>query len=291
VANAASASRVDLSWTDKATNESAYTVERSLDGNTGWTVLTSTLPADSTTYSDTNLNANTTYHYRVKATNQAGSSNYSNVASATPSAAVYAFSDDWTGADGAAWNRSQWTADGGSSATLDVRSNEGRMRFENASGARARAIATMPQAANTEVLMSFRFPSTVARGYLEIFCRASGNWVSGYPNSGYFVVITNSGSNVGLRKISSGTVTELTNDSVGQATTTKQWVRFRVEGSTLQAKVWTDGTPEPSGWETVATDPSVTTPGVLQLKWIRSSTATDAREVYLDDLTVRDVGP
>ena len=288
-ATVASGSQINLQWTDNATNESAYTVERSLDGSTNWTELTSTLPADTTTYSDTGLSAGTTYYYRVKATNQAGGSNYSNVANATPSAAVYVFTEDWQGTDGAAWNRSKWTTDGGTSATLDIRSNQGRMRFENVSGARARAIAIMPNRANTEVLASFLFPSTGAKGYLQIYSRASGNWSDGSPSSAYYVEISNSSSSVGLRKVSSGTITELTNANVGQATTTKQWVRFRVDGSTLMAKVWTDGTPEPASWEIQATDASITNTGVLQLKWQRASSATGAREVFLDDLTVRDM--
>jgi large repetitive protein len=201
------------------------------------------------------------------------------------------FSEDWTGADGAAWDASKWSTNVGTSATADVLSNQGRMRFENVSGARALAIASMPKRADTEVLMSFRFPSTGAKGFLQIFSRASGNWVSGYPGTGYYVELTNSGSNVGLRKVSSGTITELANSAIGRATTTKQWVRFRIEGSTLQAKVWTDGTPEPSEWEVQATDGSFSEAGVLQLRWARASTATDAREVFLDDLMVKGLGP
>ena len=80
VATAASNSRIDLTWADNATNETAYAVERSLDGSGGWVDLTSTLPADTTIYSDTGLSADTAYHYRVKATNATGSSGYSNTA-------------------------------------------------------------------------------------------------------------------------------------------------------------------------------------------------------------------
>ena len=87
-ATAVSSSQIDLSWTDNATDESAYVVERSLDGSTDWSQLTSTLPADSTSYSDTGLSGSTTYHYRVKATNAAGDSGYSNTASATTKAAA-----------------------------------------------------------------------------------------------------------------------------------------------------------------------------------------------------------
>jgi hypothetical protein len=83
-ATAVSSSQIDLSWTDNATDESAYVVERSSDGSSGWTQLSSTLPADSTSYSDdAGLSGSTTYHYRVKATNAIGDSGYSNTASAT----------------------------------------------------------------------------------------------------------------------------------------------------------------------------------------------------------------
>jgi N,N-dimethylformamidase beta subunit-like, C-terminal/Fibronectin type III domain len=82
-ATAVSTSRIDLSWTDNATNETAYTVERLSNGSTSWTVLTSTLPADTTTYFDMSARAATSYSYRVKATSPAGISDYSNTASAT----------------------------------------------------------------------------------------------------------------------------------------------------------------------------------------------------------------
>src|SRR5207247_7172615 len=82
-ATAPSSTTVKLAWADNATNETAYTVERSPDGSTNWTVLTSTLAANATSYSDTTVNALTTYYYRVKATNATSSSNYSNTANIT----------------------------------------------------------------------------------------------------------------------------------------------------------------------------------------------------------------
>ncbi|WP_169978968.1 fibronectin type III domain-containing protein [Tautonia rosea] len=77
-----STSRINLSWTDNATNETGYRVERSTDG-TNWTVLTSSLPAGSTSYSDTTTAAGTAYSYRVQAFNASVTSDYSNTASAT----------------------------------------------------------------------------------------------------------------------------------------------------------------------------------------------------------------
>lgn len=76
--------RIDLSWTDNATNETSYVVERSLDGNTGWVELASSLPANTTSYRDTALQRRTTYYYRVFAEDSTGTkSDPSNVASAT----------------------------------------------------------------------------------------------------------------------------------------------------------------------------------------------------------------
>ncbi|WP_445736018.1 fibronectin type III domain-containing protein [Mariniflexile sp.] len=66
---------VKLSWTDNATNENGFRVERKKD-NTYITVAT--LAADDTSYADKDLNPLTAYTYRVIAFNAAGSSDYSN---------------------------------------------------------------------------------------------------------------------------------------------------------------------------------------------------------------------
>jgi hypothetical protein len=80
-AKAVSTSRIDLTWTDNATNETAYRVERSNDGSHWATVAT--LAANSISYQNTGLAAGTKYYYRVRATNASGSSNYSTTAIAT----------------------------------------------------------------------------------------------------------------------------------------------------------------------------------------------------------------
>lgn len=82
VANAVSSSQINLSWTDGASNESSYLVERSPDGSTGWVQLDS-LPNDSESYSDTGLAASTTYFYRVSAVNANGSSGYATASATT----------------------------------------------------------------------------------------------------------------------------------------------------------------------------------------------------------------
>ena len=81
-ANAVSATQVNLGWTDNASNETNYLVQRSTDGGATWTNL-ATLAADSTNYSDTTVSASSSYLYRVQAYNATLSSNYSNTATAT----------------------------------------------------------------------------------------------------------------------------------------------------------------------------------------------------------------
>jgi titin len=79
VATAVSSSRIDLSWTDNSTYEGGFKIERSTDGMNFSQIATST--ANGTVYSNTNLLANTTYYYRVRAYDGANHSDYSNAAS------------------------------------------------------------------------------------------------------------------------------------------------------------------------------------------------------------------
>jgi len=76
-----SPSEIDLNWTDNASDEDGFDIERSPDGSL-WALIDS-VGADSVSYRDSGLNDDTTYHYRVAAFNGAGSSPYSNSASAT----------------------------------------------------------------------------------------------------------------------------------------------------------------------------------------------------------------
>lgn len=73
----------ELSWMDNSTNEENFEVERLESGAGSWMLL-ATLSADSTSHTDTSAVPNTDYCYRVRATNAAGASTYSNPACTSP---------------------------------------------------------------------------------------------------------------------------------------------------------------------------------------------------------------
>ena len=71
------ATEVDLQWQDNANNETGFRLERK-DADSLDFKLIKDLSAQSTEYSDTDLNPGTTYQYRILAYNAAGESGYSN---------------------------------------------------------------------------------------------------------------------------------------------------------------------------------------------------------------------
>jgi titin len=70
-----------LTWTDHASNETGFKIERKT--GSGNYAEVATVNANTTSYTNSGLSANTTYHYRVRAYNAAGNSAYSNEASAS----------------------------------------------------------------------------------------------------------------------------------------------------------------------------------------------------------------
>ncbi|MEQ1558527.1 MAG: fibronectin type III domain-containing protein [Methyloglobulus sp.] len=85
-----SATQINLSWVDNATNETAQTIERCAGIACTNFAPIATLAADVTTYQDTALAAGTRYRYRVVASNATGDSAYSNIAAVTTNAAPLA---------------------------------------------------------------------------------------------------------------------------------------------------------------------------------------------------------
>jgi fibronectin type 3 domain-containing protein len=74
-------SEVHIFWVDNSDKETGYKVERRT-GEEDWSEVAS-LPADSTDWADSDVEASTSYDYRVYAFNAVGNSGYSNVVTAT----------------------------------------------------------------------------------------------------------------------------------------------------------------------------------------------------------------
>jgi len=85
-ATAVNSMRIDLVWTDNATNEDRFEIERCTGaGCTDFSQI-AVRGANVTSFTNTGLTVGTTYSYRVRARNAGGPSEYSNVATVTTNA-------------------------------------------------------------------------------------------------------------------------------------------------------------------------------------------------------------
>jgi PKD repeat protein len=81
-ATATSSSQVNLAWTDNASNEDGFKIERCSGTNCSNFTQVATVSANVRSYSNTGLSKNTVYTYRVRSYNSFGNSGYSNTAAA-----------------------------------------------------------------------------------------------------------------------------------------------------------------------------------------------------------------
>ncbi|MFM9837590.1 MAG: choice-of-anchor I family protein [Cyclobacteriaceae bacterium] len=71
-----------LAWTDNATNETGFEIQRSLNSSSGFAAI-GTVSSNTTTYVDNTVSVGTTYFYKVRAFNDFGFSTESNTESVT----------------------------------------------------------------------------------------------------------------------------------------------------------------------------------------------------------------
>ena len=81
VATAASSSQVNLTWSDNATTEDSFELDRATDSAFTSGLVTTKLAANTSSREVTGLAAATTYYFRMRAITSAGSSAYSGTAS------------------------------------------------------------------------------------------------------------------------------------------------------------------------------------------------------------------
>jgi fibronectin type 3 domain-containing protein len=82
-ATPASGTQINLTWTNNATNQTGFHIDRATDNAFTQNLVTQSAAASATSFVDSALTQGTTYYYRVRATNAAGDSANSNTANAT----------------------------------------------------------------------------------------------------------------------------------------------------------------------------------------------------------------
>jgi hypothetical protein len=98
-ASVVSSTEIDLGWIDNSSNETGFKVEMAKTSTGPYTQI-GTTGANVHSFADTSGAASTTYYYRVRATNAAGDSAYSNTASNTTLAGVASGQILWSKAFG-----------------------------------------------------------------------------------------------------------------------------------------------------------------------------------------------
>jgi len=188
VATAISTTQINLAWTDVATNETGYRVERKT-GAAGTYAQIATPGANATAYSDTNCAPNTQYFYRVRANNAGGNSGYSNEANATtpnvPPVAPAAPTDLLAAGVSQTRIALLWT---------DAANNESGYEVERSSdGVAFSALATLPADSNSH--NDDGLP--VATGFYYRVRAVNGGAVSAYSNSAFAVTTSGGGGGGG----------------------------------------------------------------------------------------------
>jgi hypothetical protein len=198
------------------------------------------------------------------------------------------FADTFTGTDGAQWG-SAWAVSG-QNGSATIASNEGRLATTNTSGAYARAhLAGALSVSDSELLFSYRMNSSNPGANVAVFLRGFGGWKGKLrPANGYGIQFTPNSRTVSIKKMVNGSVTNLISTrGVRELGTAKQWVRLQVVGNTIRYRVWSDGSAEPSTWTASVSDASVQGSGDAFVAIQRTSKASEAKSITLDDLTLK----
>ena len=205
------------------------------------------------------------------------------------------FEDDYAGNNGAVWAASKWTTAKTASATIDTQAvagpdaTSGFGRMVTSTGTSyVRAAAAASSHSDAEYATIVRTGSSVTSAEAKLWLRGSGSWSTtagseSNQTSGYFVSLDMGANQLRIKKTSPGEST-LASGTVTPnfAANTNYRVRFQAYGTTLRARIWVDGTPEPSTWTVTTTDAAYTTgSAAVSLK------TTAARTVYVEETYVR----
>lgn len=236
-ATADSATSISLTWDDNATDEDNYEVERCTGAGCSSFALVSTLGADSISFADSGLIAETSYTYRVRATNSAGASGYSNEASVTTPALP-------SPPDGDPTNLSA-TSTGASTASLtwdDNATNEDSYEVERCEGAGCSSFALVSTlGVDSESFDDSGLSSNTSYTYRVRAVNAAGN--SAYSNES--TAVTDSSTLPPIEDVVIGYIgCSMTRDKgtgVDIHTNVETWTRYAPDGVTKVLQSYSGG--------------------------------------------------
>ncbi|MBK8732821.1 MAG: lamin tail domain-containing protein [Actinomycetales bacterium] len=278
----ATSTGVLLSWGDATDDRGVTAYEVRKEGN-----LVATLGVGVQSFADPAVAPGTTYTYAVRAVDRAGNPGPDSTASVLTRPTLVAASETFTAANSGTWPAT-WTTSVTAGGTVATTNNAGVLAVVDTYGSDSKAILKANDVADSEVLLSYAWNGTGPQGRFSVYLRAGTNWSDGArPSNGYGLEFTSTSTSVSMRRMSNAVGTTLASVAGGQAvSTSKQWLRARLVGSTLQFRTWLDGTAEPTTWKGSVTDSLVTIPGDLYVSLVRTATGTGTRTVTIDDVTV-----
>ena len=241
------------------------------------------------TFTDTSLSPSNTYTYTVRAidTSNLVGPDTNSVTVTTPATPPTSFTDDFTGTNGAAWKpgvdhqqHQRHRHHPVQQRPTRGQQHQRRLRPGPTQRPRRRGRHRPGVLLPLEQCQPQGLPQ---RGR----ARALGGWSGAYrPANGYGLELTPNSASVALVRTVNGTASTLNSVNAHTVGTTKQWVRLQVKGSTIQYRIWTDGQAEPTTWRATVTDTSVTAAGQTHISLVRSSSATEAKNITIDDLQI-----
>jgi hypothetical protein len=124
----------------------------------------------------------------------------------------------------------------------------------------ALAFGDVGEVSDVEVVARVRYTSSAISEVLGLVVRGSGT--SPADANGYGVSVSPSDKKISINKLINGVNYSLGNFSKSVLSTNLWfWIRFRVVGTTIQAKAWRDIDPEPTTWGLTVEDSSIAGPG------------------------------
>ncbi|MDQ0252846.1 gamma-glutamyltranspeptidase [Evansella vedderi] len=185
------------------------------------------------------------------------------------------FSYDFAGAAGEDWEKTKFYVDTSYDTTYELDGNGfGRMEIGARRNSAGRAASNMIWTEDMEILVPFRINDFGGDRRLRFWLRADGWNLSSSPHNGYAVEIRSGSDEIHLLDRvngSGGTIARFDHER----TTDIQWLRFKVVDNQLSVKLWNDGEEEPSRWNFVHEDNSLTEPGRLLISTVELANTTE----------------